>query len=291
MQIRRPIVAGQFYPDSQQECHDQINQFISSFAANEQLPAKIAAGIVPHAGWVFSGRTAALLFWSIKQKHRDVDTFVIFGTTHGYYGSQPAVYNRGLWETPLGEISIDEELAVDVLAAGPAVHDCNAHRTEHSIEVHIPIIQKLFPSAKILPILTPPEEQSLTLGRNIGGIISRQGRKKIICVGSTDLTHYGPRYGFTPKGLGPKAIQWAAQVNDRRFIDLAVGLESKALLDGAVQNCYACGPGAAAASIACAKVLGVEKGLLLEYTNSNDIMFRQFKSTGADSVGYASIIF
>ena len=291
MQIRKPIVAGQFYPGSNDDCLKQIAEILESLPTNQDLPSTIAAGIVPHAGWTFSGRTAAMVFWAIKQLHEKVNTFVIFGAAHSYYGNKPAVYNKGCWETPLGQIAVDEELAEAVLDAGPAESNCNAHRGEHSIEVQIPFIQQLFPGAKILPVLTPPSEQAITLGRNIGSLISQQKQKKIICIGSTDLTHYGPRYGFTPMGTGHEALEWADQVNDRQFIDLAVELEPQAILDGAAENYYACGPGAAAATIASAKTQGVEKGILLEHTNSNQVMLQQFGEAGDDSVGYTAIIF
>ncbi len=73
------------------------------------LPEVIVAGIVPHAGWTFSGSTAAIVFAAIKKKHPKVDTFVIFGAAHRYSGRSPAVYDKGVWFTPLGEIAIDED--------------------------------------------------------------------------------------------------------------------------------------------------------------------------------------
>jgi MEMO1 family protein len=290
MQIRQPIVAGQFYPGTSDRCREQITGIVESLPPRQDLPSTIVAGIVPHAGWTFSGRTAAMVFGAIKQIHQKVDTFVIFGAAHGYYGKKPAVYDKGCWETPLGQITVDEELAEAVLKAGPVDSNCNAHRNEHSIEVQIPFVQFLFPEAKILPIITPPSELVITLGQNIGGLIAKR-KQKIVCIGSTDLTHYGPRYGFTPMGIGAAALEWAEQVNDRQFIDLAVKLESQSLLDVAMENYFACGPGAAAAAIACAKKLGAEKGILLEHTNSNQVMMQKFGETGDDSVGYAAIIF
>ncbi len=290
MQIRKPIVAGQFYPGRSDHCREQITEILESLPLRQDLPSTIVAGIVPHAGWTFSGRTAAMVFGAIKQIHQHVDTYVIFGAAHGYYGKKPAVYNKGCWETPLGQIAVDEELAEAVLDAGPADGNCNAHRTEHSIEVQIPFVQFLFPEARILPVITPPSELAITLGQNIGSLIARQ-KQKIVCIGSTDLTHYGPRYGFTPMGIGTTALEWAERVNDRQFIDRALRLEPQALLDGAMENYYACGPGAAAATIACAKTLGVEKGILLEHTNSNQVMLQQFGEAGDDSVGYTAMVF
>ncbi len=291
MQTRKPIVAGQFYPGQNDSCIDRINECRDAETLTETLPETIVAGIVPHAGWTFSGNLAALVFSAIRQQHEKVHTFVIFGAAHGYFGSLPAVYNRGSWITPLGEVFIDEELADDVLNAAPSVSDLSAHRTEHSIEVQVPFIQYLFPGAKILPIIVPPREQAVTLGKSVAELVAENERKKIVCIGSTDLTHYGPRYGFTPMGVNSEALKWANTVNDRKFIDLALKLDPQGLLASAAENCNACGGGAAAAAIAAAKKLGKTKGLLLAHTNSNDVMLRTMNTTSADSVGYAAIIF
>ncbi|MHC4725677.1 MAG: AmmeMemoRadiSam system protein B [Planctomycetota bacterium] len=121
--------------------------------------------------------------------------------------------------------------------------------------------------------------------------LEKNENKKIVCIGSTDLTHYGPRYGFTPMGVNTEALKWADNVNDRMFIDLALKLEPESLLASAAENCNACGAGAAAAAIAAAKKLGKTEGLLLAHTNSNEIMLRNMHTPSADSVGYAAIIF
>jgi AmmeMemoRadiSam system protein B len=290
MLTRRPIVAGQFYPGQHYSCIDEINLCIDARAVSEELPERIVAGIVPHAGWTFSGSLAALVFSAIKQQDEKVHTFVIFGAAHGYFGP-PALCEKGFWETPLGNIAIDEELADAVLSGGSAVANRGAHTSEHSIEVQVPFIQYLFAGAKILPVIVPPSEHAVTLGTRVGEIISRDENKKIVCIGSTDLTHYGPRYGFTPKGTGKKALEWAGSVNDREFIDFALKMEPEHLLNSAVENLNACGPGAAAATIAAAKKLGAERGVLLAHTNSNEIMLEKMGTTSSDSVGYAAIVF
>ena len=291
MQTRRPIVAGQFYPAQHGACVDEINQYLEEQTPGESLPDTIVAGIVPHAGWVFSGSLAAMVFSSIKQQHDKVNTFVVFGATHGYFGRSPAVYDSGSWITPLGETSVDEELASAILDSGAVVSDPDAHGHEHSIEVQVPFIQYLFPGARLLPVLTPPAEQAISLGEVVGDIISRDKQKKIVCIGSTDLTHYGPRYGFTPMGTGKEALHWAHSVNDKEFIDLALKLKPQDMLASAAENCNACGAGAAAAAVAAAKKLGKTAGLLLAHTNSNEVMRRKMGTSSAESVGYAAIVF
>ncbi|GAH87888.1 unnamed protein product [marine sediment metagenome] len=137
----------------------------------------------------------------------------------------------------------------------------------------------------------PPRAQAVALGTSVGEIISRDEARKIVCIGSTDLTHYGPRYGFTPMGVGTEALKWADSVNDRKFIDLALKLEPRGMLNSAAEHCNACGAGAAAAAVAAAKTLGKTQGVLLAHTNSNEIMLRKMGTTSRESVGYAAIVF
>lgn len=291
METRRPIVAGQFYPGQRNSCIDEINEYLDAATITHELPETIVAGIVPHAGWTFSGVTAAMVFAAVKERHEQVDTFVIFGAAHGYYGSMPAVYDKGAWATPLGEAAIDEEFAAAVLESGTAVADSAAHAGEHSMEVQVPFIQYLFPSARILPVLAPPGEQSIQAGEIVGSIIAGDDERKIVCIGSTDLTHYGPRYGFTPMGTGKKALRWAMEVNDKAFIDFALAMEPEKMLETAAANSNACGPGAAAAAVAAAKALGKTEGLLLAHTNSNEVLRKKMGTESAEAVGYAAIVF
>lgn len=291
MQTRKTIVAGQFYPARRDACVEVITECLEARTLSDTLPETIVAGIVPHAGWVFSGSLAAMVFSAIKKRHEKVNTFVIFGAAHGYYGQSPAVYHAGCWITPLGEIPIDQNLADAVLESTEAVGDPMAHRTEHSIEVQVPFIQYLFAGAEILPILVPPTKHAVELGAGVGDVITRSENRKIVCIGSTDLTHYGPRYGFTPMGTGREALRWADEVNDKKFIDLALKLEPKRMLESAAENYNACGAGAAAATVAAAKKLGRTEALLLAHTNSNEVMLQKMGTTSADSVGYAAIVF
>lgn len=290
MQIRHPVVVGQFYPADRQECLDQIRECLASHSLSGPLPDPLVAGLVPHAGWMFSGPLAATVFSAVKEQRGTVRTFVIFGAAHGYCGSMPALDASDAWETPLGEAPIDDSLRQALVAAGAAVADSSAHRREHSIEVQVPFIQHLFPEAAIVPIIVPPHESAVGLGEAVADL-SADKAAGIVCIGSTDLTHYGPRYGFTPMGTGAEGLGWASSVNDRHFIDLAVALEPQRLLADAIENCNACGPGAAAATVAAARKLGAARGVLLAHTNSNEIMLRQMGRAGHDSVGYAAIVF
>ena len=291
MQTRNPVVAGRFYPGREKSCLTEVKQLLAAAEPFDSLPETVVAGIVPHAGWTFSADLAAKVFAAIRKCNRQVDTFVIFGAAHSFSGPLPAVYDSGTWLTPLGELAIDEDLAQAVLKTETAVRNTTAHQSEHSIEVQTPFIQHLYPNAKIVPIVVPPTEHALLLGETVAELINAAGEKKIVCIGSTDLTHYGPGYGFTPMGVGPEACRWASNVNDKQFIGLALELEPRAMLTNAAERHNACGPGAAAAAVAVAKKLGSKRGFLLGHTNSSDVMQREMQTTSDESVGYAAIVF
>jgi len=290
MPIRKPIVAGQFYPRDRETCLVEIRACLPAEAPQEGLPEPLVGGLVPHAGWTFSGAVAALVFCALQRGRGSVGTFVIFGAAHGYFGAQPVVDGSEAWDTPLGRTQIDEPLRQALLDSGAAVVDSSAHRSEHSIEVQVPFIQHLFPDARILPILVPVNDSAIKLGSTLAEK-TRGSDTTVVFLGSTDLTHYGPHYGFTPMGVGSEALHWASDVNDRQFIDLALRLEPERLLANALENGNACGPGAAAAALAAAKRLGAKKGLLLAHTNSNEVMLREMGAARPDSVGYAAIVF
>jgi len=293
MRTRKPIVAGQFYPGQHSSCVAEIEECLEARALSVPLPETIAAGIVPHAGWTFSGILAAMVFSAVKkslESSNRVNTFVIFGAAHSYFGPIAALDDSDFWETPLGDVAVDTDLTERLVNQKLAVSNPSTHRGEHSIEVQVPFIKYLFPDAQILPIIVPPSEKAISLGQAIGDIIVQAG-KTVICIGSTDLTHYGPRYGFVPMGTGPEALRWANEVNDRKFIDLALKMEPQAMLKSAAENYNACGAGAAAATVAAAKSLGKAKGLLLAHTNSNEVMLYKMGTTSADSVGYAAIVY
>ena len=292
MAARKPVVAGQFYPGSEKQCRVEIEECLSNRPVTVKLPEKIVAGIVPHAGWAFSGDLAGMVFSAIEKTNKTIDTFVIFGAVHSLIGSAAAVYDAGSWLTPMGEIPIDEELAEAIIKKSPvAKSNPEAHKFEHSIEVQIPFIQYLFKNAKIVPIMTPPADSAVRLGTDVAECIKSAGGKKIVCIGSTDLTHYGPRYGFDPKGTGKDAIKWAKDVNDRAFITLAVEMRAERILSESMENQNACGPGAAAAAIAAAKALGRTKGVLLAHTHSNEVMEIKYGQSSEESVGYAAIVY
>jgi len=281
--MTRQPYARQFYPG---DSRAQIEHLLRSSKVPKES-AKAVAGIVPHAGWIFSGAVAAKVFKCISVK-TGPDTFILLGAVHTWRPRGNSIYAHGAWSTPLGDIKIDEEVSetlLDVLA-GDIIDDPEAHEGEHSLEVQLPFIKYLCPEAKIVPIAIPPDENAHVTGRKIGEAVSGMG-KNIVVIGTTDLTHYGDSYGFTPYGYGEEAKNRMKE-SDSRIIGLALQMRSAEIRKEAERSHNACGSGALSATVAAAKAMGAEKGYLLEYTTSHDVMPEgEFEM----AVGYAGIIF
>jgi hypothetical protein len=146
------------------------------------------------------------------------------------------------------------------------------------------------PDAKILPIMIPPSEHAAGLGRIIGRTI-REAQTPAVIVASSDLTHYGPSYGFLPAGDGPEGVRWAKENNDRRILDLILDMQPDRIVPEAAQHKNACGSGAIAAAIAACQQLGATRGLLLHHTNSYEVLHDRYPDALTDAVGYAAVAF
>jgi len=291
MMIREPAVAGRFYPLSREACLREIAAMRPQ-ATPENMPARPVGGIVPHAGWIFSGETALAVIRAIAER-RGPKTFVIFGAVHSVRARGAILFGSGGWQTPLGVAEVDERLAREVLARVPdLVTDApEAHEDEHSIEVQLPLIQHVSPEARILPILVPPGGRPIEVGRAVAEVIASLGADAV-CIGSTDLTHYGPAYGFVPQGAGAAAMKWMRDENDRRMLDLIVRLDAEGIVPEAKSHLNACGPGAVAAALAAGRSMGAKSGCVVQYTTSYDVMREKMGRTDADAaVGYGGVVF
>jgi AmmeMemoRadiSam system protein B len=128
------------------------------------------------------------------------------------------------------------------------------------------------------------------VGEAVGRTVTAYGYDALI-VGTTDLTHYGPHYGFVPQGIGAKGNKWAKEVNDRRFIDLVCKLKTTEVVAEATERKNACSSGAAAATLAAVTALGATEAILLQHATSSEVLGAQSEEEMADSVGYAGIVF
>jgi AmmeMemoRadiSam system protein B len=283
--LRSPVAIG-FYPGTAGVCGSALDRYLRKASSILTQRERIVAGIVPHAGWIYSGHTAATVYYNVNRLTQP-KTFVLLGSVHVAGVNKPSVMAEGSWETPLGEIEINASLAQHLLKGCPDLltEKLECHLMEHSIEVQVPFIQHLFPEADIVPIMVPPTRDSIPLGNKLAELLRG---KEVMVIGTSDLTHYGGNYGLLGAGTGKKALAWVKEVNDRRLIDLCLTMNAEGIVPEATKNLNACGPGALAATVAYARTLGVKGGELLHYTTSYDI-----EPVGEPSnfVGYVGIIF
>ncbi len=293
MSVRMAIAAGRFYSADREEClKDLYNLIFGNDSEIPDLPDTISAGIVPHAGWVFSGDLCGMFFKALKSK-QDVDTFILFGANHSVNSHNHMIYRDGSWATPLGNIDIDYDLASELLdkADGLLLNNYQGHSNEHSLEVIVPFIQYQFPDAKIVPIMVQPIESASQIGTITAEVVSGLKKCNTVAIGSTDLTHYGPSYYNTNMGTGREALQWAKNTNDRYMIDLVCSMKYDQVVNVAETYKNACGAGAIAATTKFALDRGSSKGILLKQTCSSEVYENKFGRSDINSVGYASIVF
>jgi AmmeMemoRadiSam system protein B len=280
---RQPAVAGRFYPADEAECLRMADEIARSVFTD----LSAIAAVVPHAGWIYSGRTAALSIAAVA--NTQPETVVIFGSMHTPDANHASLFSAGAWQTPLGLVQIDEEFASRVGRHSHITGNPAGHQYEHSIEVQLPLVQRLIGGVRILPINVRPGKLALEIGR----IVAREAcalDRKVAFLASTDLTHYGPAFGFEPHGRGPDGIRWAKEVNDRRFVDLIAALDAEGVIPEAALNRNACGAGAVAAGIAAAVELGARTYIELEHTTSAE---SELEAGGhpVNSVGYEAGVF
>jgi len=279
--------AGGFYPTRSSDAERMISQFMESPVGGLEGVDRLVGAVAPHAGWVYSGPTAGKVFRALVGRSKP-KLAVCFGAVHVMGVRRAAILPEGEWKTPLGNIPIDEEAAqvlIDTLGDHVEVSR-HPHEEEHSLEVIMPFLKKSFPDIKAVPVMVPPDRKSSAIGTLIGAELSQ--RDDVIILGSSDMTHYGSRFGFTPAGEGKAAVNWVRDVNDRKLIDIALDMRAEDIVGAATEDHSACGAGAIAATAAACKELGARKGYLVEYTTSYDVR----PTDGADTfVGYAGIVF
>ncbi len=286
---RQPYRAGSFYEAGEDACRRSAGKILDDAAVPSDLPESLFGGLVPHAGWVFSGLTAAMTLKALAARNR-LGRVVIFGADHWGTAGDGAVYDKGAWLTPMGEIPIDEELAEALLENCAGLRaDTQAHAREHSIEVQLPLMQAACGDVRIVPIIISPSPDAVRIGLEVGEVLKRDFPDASV-IGSTDLTHYGPQYGFMPGGAGSAGLEWASQ-NDARVLKLIESMEADKVIAETAAHQSACGGGAIAATIAACSAMGATAGLTLKYTSSAEVMRQVYSQRSDDSVGYAAVVF
>jgi MEMO1 family protein len=189
--IRKPAVAGSFYPSDPVELKSQLESFYQS-AGNPLEKSNIAAVIVPHAGYVYSGEVAASAFAQIDPE-REYKRIFLIGTSHHVYLKGASVFNQGNFSTPLGIIEVDIDLANKLIMENSIFESApEAHAKEHSLEVELPFLQyRLKKPFKIVPIIIGTQSEATC--RKIGDALNPYFTEDNLFVISSDFSHY-PNY-------------------------------------------------------------------------------------------------
>ncbi len=279
VEVRPPAVAGQFYPENPAHLKLAIQKFIED--AVPPGADRSLAIVVPHAGYIYSGQIAADAF---RQAFgRQYDVVVILGTNHTTAGFRKiSVYATGAYRTPLGSVEVDATAAKALLDAdADCISSPEVQSREHSVEVQVPFVQVLFPSARIVPVVIG--DPDLALCSRFGQVLAAvlKGRQSLI-VASSDLSHYPPyedaiivdRLTLTAVAqLDPKALSQQVQASMRgKFRNL---------------DTCACGEAPVLAAMTAAKALGATRGIVLSYANSGDAIVGDHSRV----VGYGSVMF
>ena len=278
---KKMAFAGSWYPANAAECEASIKGFLKEKPG--PLDGSFIGGIVPHAGWYYSGSIACRVIASLQSDEK-IDTIVLFGA-HMHKQSEPFILTHGAVETPFGPIEVDEELT-DKIIASISIRKMPSFKfpDENTFELQYPFIKYFYPDAKIVICGVAPSffaaiigsmavEQANSLSRNVR------------IIGSTDMTHYGPDFGFTNAGTGTKAVEWVKNENDRNAIKAMMEMDESKIIAQGLENKNMCCAGAVAASAAACKKLGAVKAVELDYATSFE------KSASASFVGYAGVLY
>jgi AmmeMemoRadiSam system protein B len=234
--------------------------------------------VAPHAGWYFSGNTAAL---AVSALDRDADTVAVIGG-HLPAGAPFLFAGEEGVRTPLGVMEIDRELTEDLeraLSGRPDLY------RDNTVEVLLPMARWFFPRARLLWARFPAEAAAFDAGRLLAERARARGRR-LALVGSTDLTHYGRNYGFSPHGNGREALEWVRTVNDAAFLRAVLSGDPAEVLRRAETDCSACSAGAVLGAMGFAGPSAPPGAELLAYTTSADAAGEEFPDS---FVGYAAV--
>ena len=266
MSLRKALFMGSWYPAKSNECEKLIKEYLKDYKKCSR--SNIVGGVVPHAGWYFSGSIACNVIYNLSLNKKP-DVFIIMGM-HLQENSLPYITNKGAFETPFGNINVDEELAQELLSKfNFIVEDESNFIPDNTIEVNLPFIKYFFPDTKILSLGIMPNNDCFKIADYLLSIIKKQNINFCI-VASTDLTHYGKDYGFCNKESTKEALEFVKEENDKKIIDAILNLDEKLILKIAKKYKNACCSGSLACMVSLAKNFTNEKPEVIAYSTSYD---------------------
>jgi AmmeMemoRadiSam system protein B len=256
---RQPAVAGRFYPANAQHLRAEVETYTTAPAAPSSEPeAKFRAlgCVVPHAGYIYSGHVAGAVYRRLELPRR----FVILCPNHTGMGEPLAVMSAGVWRMPLGDVSLDEELAGRLRARLPLLsEDQAAHLYEHALEVQLPFLQVLAPGFQFVPITVGTSNFDVlsALGAVIGSV-AVEADEPVLVIASSDMNHY--------------ESDSVTRAKDRRAIDQLLALDPRGLYDVVHKaDISMCGYGPAVVMLTAVRKLGATHAELIRYATSGDV--------------------
>ena len=265
MLIRKPCVSGTFYPASKEGLMKELEKFVTEPGKKEK---EVFGAISPHAGYMYSGRVAGVVFSNIKIPNR----VVILNPNHRGIGPDVSVFPEGRWEFPGFSVDIDEEI-VSYLSQNPLfVKNSSAHEEEHSGEVQVPFIWFKNRTTRFAFITIRTLKKNIL--QDVGMYLSKLKRDfpEIIFVSSSDMNHYEP--------------DDISREKDKKAIDKILSLDAEGLLSTVLNhNISMCGIAPVASLLFAAKDYGVKSAELVAYTNSGEV-----SGDKSAVVGYAGFI-
>lgn len=281
--IRRPAVAGMFYSLDPKELQNNIQTcFLHETLGpgklpeeNGNLPHTILGLVVPHAGYIYSGAIAARSYFELS-KEKKPDVLIILGPNHTPLGSGISLMKSGIWKTPMGDVSIDTDVAEAILNSDESEIidvESTGHQAEHSIEVQLPFLQFLYKEeVKFVPISMML--QDVTTAQEVGQAVAqglKNSGKNAVILASTDFSHYESHE--TAQEKDSKAIEAILQFDEEGLYKTVSSL-----------NISMCGYGPVMAMLTATKLLGAKNAELLKYATSGDT-----SGNYSQVVGYAAI--
>lgn len=268
--VRRPVIAGSWYPGNPEALKRDIGRYMKE-ASLPEIPRKPVAVISPHAGYMYSGPVAAYAYKTLAGY--DYSTVVVISPSHRAYFPFISIWSKGSYETPLGMIEVDEELAAGLLASSPDIQDDpHTHTAEHALEIQLPFLQHVLKPFRLCPLIMGRQDLSLceslaqTLNKNI------KDPDNTLIVASSDLSHFHS---------STKAEKMDSQVASRiESFDIS-GLS----LDLEKSSSEACGGGPIIAALLYGKKQSRTEAKVLKYAHSGNIT-----GDNASVVGYLAAV-
>ncbi len=268
--IRQPAVAGRFYPRDPGDLRAEVEGYLSSPDSLSTQRVRALGCIVPHAGYVYSGHVTGAVLARIEIP----ECCIVLCPNHTGQGRALAIMSEGAWETPLGEVPIDVELAAQLKQRFPLLEeDSAAHRAEHAVEVELPFLQTCQEDLRFVPIALGTTRLNTLepLGSALADVVSAQ-KTSILIVASGDMNHY--------------ESDAVTRAKDHRAIERILRLDPQGLHEVVTQqNISMCGLGPVVAMLTAARQLGAKSAELVKYATSGDI-----SGDRNMVVGYAGVV-